>query len=461
MKTDKGEKLKRAASFVVAVLIGMLVFLGVPSMVNAGYVSFADDPEAWAAYSEEAILMVWILICTALVFFMQAGFAMVEAGMSRTKNVVNVLMKNIVDIAAGSLAFFAIGGALLMGTDMFGLIGTDGFFLSGGWDMDSELLMNWLFSLVFCATAATIVSGAIAERTKFSVYIIFSVVISALIYPIMAHWVWGGGWLAEMGAIDFAGSGVVHATGAYVALAACIVIGPRIGRFSADGKPNAMLGHNMSLATLGMFILWFGWFGFNCGSTLVYGAITDAALVGVNTMLSAATGAMVACLVTWVKFGKPDITMTLNGAIGGLVGITAGAGLVYPWASVVIGAVAGLIVIYGYLFLESKGIDDVVGAIPVHGFSGSFGVLATGIFAQYGAEGLITGSTDFMLAELVLVVSNFIWAFGSGLLLFYALDKVIGIRVSRAEEMKGLDECEHGAIAYPEAVTMNMMIREE
>lgn len=422
-----------------------------------------DDPGAPVNY-------VWILVCGFLVMFMQAGFAMLESGFSRAKNVTNVLMKNLVDYSIGSLAFFAVGFALMMGTSAYMLVGTDGFFLVGeAYDVGTILI--WFFMMVFCATAMTIVSGAIAERPKFSVYIIASVVVCAVIFPIYGHWLWGGGWLSTAdfmvtlgngyGALDFAGSGVVHAIGGYVALAGCILLGPRIGRYTTEGKPIPIPGHSIAFAVLGAFILWFGWFGFNPGSTLSAHELRIS-VIAANTQLAAAAAAMTAMFITWKKSGKADVAMTANGAIGGLVAITAGCAWVAPWAAVVIGIVAGFVVCYGFWFIEQRGVDDVVGAIPVHGFNGSWGLIALGLFADgtYGVyttaepfvTGLLYGNAGFFIAQLISVVVNFAWAFGAGLLLFYILKHTVGIRVSPEDELTGLDISEHGMVTYPDFV---------
>ncbi|MDF2955118.1 MAG: Ammonia channel protein AmtB [Candidatus Alkanophagales archaeon MCA70_species_2] len=428
-----------------------------------GAATLVENPRAPVDY-------VWVLVAAFLVMFMQPGFAMLEAGFSRAKNVTNVLMKNLVDYAAGSLAFWAVGFALMLGASWHMLIGTSGFFLAGD-AYDVSTILSWFFMLVFCATAATIVSGAIAERPKFSVYLVYSVVVSAIIFPIYGHWLWGGGWLSSAdfmtalgggyGALDFAGSGVVHAVGGYVALAACILLGPRIGRYDENGNPRPMPGHSVTLAVLGTFILWFGWFGFNPGSTLSAHELRIS-VIAANTNLAAAAGAVTAMLITWKKFGKPDVGMTCNGAIAGLVAITAPCAWVAPWAAVLIGIVAGFIVCYGYWWLERRGIDDVVGAIAAHGFNGTWGLIALGLFADgtYGVyttepplvTGLLYGNLGFFACQLISAVVNFGWAFGTGFLLFYALEKTAGLRVSPEEELLGLDIGEHGVVAYPDFV---------
>ena len=456
-----------SAVSVLVLVIGCIMLTMIPGVVMAGDPTGArtleDNPEAPVDY-------VWVLISGFLVMFMQPGFAMLEAGFSRAKNVTNVLMKNLVDYSVGSLAFFAVGFALMMGTSAYMLVGTDGFFLAGE-AYDVSTLLIWFFMLVFCATAATIVSGAIAERPKFSTYVIYSAVICAVIYPIYGHWLWGGGWLSSAdfmtrlgggyGALDFAGSGVVHAVGGYIALAGCLLLGPRIGRYNSQRKPIPIPGHALSFAVLGAFILWFGWFGFNPGSTLSAHELRIS-VIAVNTNLCAAAAAMTALFITWKKFGKADVVMTVNGAIAGLVAITAPCAWVAPWASVVIGIVAGFVVCYGYWFLERRGVDDVVGAIPVHGFNGTWGLLALGLFADgtYGnyataeplVTGLIYGNAGFFACQLISVVVNFAWAFGTGFLLFYILKHTVGIRVSPEEELSGLDISEHGLITYPDFV---------
>ena len=433
----------------------------------------AADPtgaETLANNPEAPVDFVWVLVSGFLVMFMQTGFAFLEAGFARAKNVANVMMKNLVDFAVGSLAFFAVGFALMMGSDWNGLIGTDGWFLAGN-AYDVNTILIWFFMLVFAATAATICSGAIAERPKFSTYVIYSVVVTALIYPIYGHWLWGSGWLSSAdfmtklgggyGALDFAGSGVVHGVGGYVALAACLLLGPRIGKYDEFGKPRAIPGHNMAFAVIGTLILWFGWFGFNPGSTLSAHELRIS-VIAANTNLAAAAGAVTAMFITWKRLGKPDVGMTVNGAVGGLVAITAPCAWVAPWASVVIGIIAGFISCYGYWWLERRGVDDVVGAIPVHGFNGTWGLIALGLLADgtYGVyttngplvTGLLYGNAGFFIVQLISAIVNFAWAFGAGFVLFYILKKTIGLRVSPEEELLGLDISEHAAISYPDFV---------
>jgi Amt family ammonium transporter len=423
----------------------------------------------------------WVLICAFLVFFMQAGFAMVEAGMVRVKNVANVLMKNFMDFVVGTIVFLVIGYSLLMGTDVGGLIGDPRTaFLLMGEAYDAGTMLSWFFMLVFAATAVTIVSGAIAERPKFKTYLIYSAVVTAVIYPVYAHWVWGGGWLATSdfmvdlgggyGALDFAGSGVVHALGGLLALAACIVIGPRLGKYTKDGKPLPIPGHNLSMVMLGGFILWFGWFGFNAGSTLSGNQLVIAKIC-VTTVIAGAAGALTAMAISWKKAGSADLGLTVNGMLGGLVGVTAGCAWVEPWAALVIGVVAGFIVCYGVWFLEKKGVDDVVGAVSVHGFNGLWGLIALGIFADgtYGVyavdgplvTGLLYGNAGFFAAQLINAAVVAAWALGTGFALFYGLKKTVGLRVSPEEELQGLDITEHNVSAYPEMVTKELTMSQE
>lgn len=336
---------------------------------------------------------VWTMVAAALVFFMQAGFALVEAGFTRAKNAVNIMMKNLMDFSVGSLAFWAIGFGLMFGVSNSGWLGTSGFFLSDfSPDGDPWVLAFWMFQVVFAATAATIVSGAMAERTKFVGYLIYSVCISALIYPVFGSWAWGSlfhgnGWLEGLGFIDFAGSTVVHSVGGWAALAGTIVLGPRLGKYIKDGGIKPILGHNIPLAALGVFILWLGWFGFNPGSTTA--ASKDIAMIFVNTNLAAAAAAVMAMITSWIKFGKPEVGMSLNGALAGLVAITAGCANVSPTSSIIIGAIAGIIVVFAVIMFDRIKVDDPVGAISVHGVNGAWGTLAAGIFNMGGTTGKI------------------------------------------------------------------------
>ncbi|MGB7918934.1 MAG: ammonium transporter [Desulfobacterales bacterium] len=391
---------------------------------------------------------VWTLVAAALVFFMQAGFAMVETGFTRAKNAINIMMKNLMDFSIGTLGFFVLGFGLMFGESATGWFGTTGFFLSdfkvGG---DPWVLAFWMFQVVFAATAATIVSGAMAERTKFSGYLIYSFVISALVYPLFGGWAWGGlfhggGWLEKLGFIDFAGSTVVHSVGGWSALAGAIVLGPRMGKYTKDGRVKPILGHNMPLAALGVFILWLGWFGFNPGSTTA--ANTDIAMIFVNTNLAAAAGCILAMLASWLKFGKPEIGMSLNGALAGLVAITSPCATVTPGSAIIIGAVAGVLVMFSVLFFDKIRVDDPVGAISVHGVCGAWGTLSAGIFA---IDGL---SLSAIGVQLLGIVTCFLWVFPTTFILFKLIAKTIGLRVSPEEELEGLDLAEHAGNAYPD-----------
>jgi len=413
-----------------------------------------DDPPT-AMSNKEAIALVqtnadyvWTLVAAALVFFMQAGFALVEAGFTRAKNAVNIMMKNLMDFSMGTLAFWALGFGLMFGASSSGWLGTSGFFLSdftvGG---DPWVLAFWMFQVVFAATAATIVSGAMAERTKFSSYMIYSVIVCGVIYPVFGGWAWGGlfhggGWLEKLGFIDFAGSTVVHSVGGWAALAGAIVLGPRIGKYTKDGKIRPILGHNLPLAALGVFILWLGWFGFNPGSTTA--ASKDIAMIFVNTNLAAAAGAVLAMLTSWMKIGKPDVGMSLNGALAGLVAITAGCANVAPLSAVIIGAISGIIVVLAVFFFDKIKVDDPVGAVSVHGVNGAWGTLAAGLFNIGGTSGKIIG------VQLLGIGACFLWTFGTAFILFKIIDKTVGLRVTAEEEREGLDYTEHGGNAYPD-----------
>ena len=401
-----------------------------------------SDVESKIAAVQTNADYVWTLIAAFLVFFMQAGFAMVEAGLTRCKNTVNILMKNLMDFSVGSIAFWAIGFGLMFGVTN-GYFGTDGFFFSDfSKDGDNWLFAFWMFQVVFAATAATIVSGAMAERTKFVGYLIYSAIVSAFIYPIFGSWAWGslfhgGGWLEGLGFIDFAGSSVVHSVGGWAALAGAMVLGPRIGKYGPDGKPRAIPGHNITLAALGTFILWFGWFGFNPGSTTA--ANTDTALIAVNTNLAAAAGSIAAMFTAWIIFKKPEATMTFNGALAGLVAITAPCANVSPVSAVILGLVAGVLVVLSVMFFDKVAkVDDPVGAISVHGVCGAWGTLAAGIFDINGFSWSVVG------VQALGVLTCFAWAFTTAFILFKIIEKTIGLRVSKEEELDGLDFGEHG-----------------
>jgi Amt family ammonium transporter len=399
---------------------------------------------------------IWTIIAGMLVFFMQAGFAMVEGGMTRAKNTANIMMKNLLDFSMGSLAFWAVGFAIMFGNgnQFFGTTGfmvrpdTAQFYDALNWT-SVPTLTAWFFQLVFAATAATIVSGAMAERTKFVGYLIYSFIISLIFYPVVGHWIWGGGWLASMGMLDFAGSTVVHSVGGWFALAGAIIIGPRLGKFSKEGKPHAIPGHSLPLAALGTFILWFGWFGFNPGSTM--GAdVGVMSLAATTTNLAGAAGAIGAMTAAWVLLGKPDVGMTLNGALAGLVAVTCACAFVDPWVAVVVfGFLPGVVVVLAVLLFDRLQIDDPVGAISVHGVCGSLGTMLLGLF--HTQKGLLYGGgTSLFLTQLLGVVSVFAFCFGSGLILFKLIGATVGLRVSAQEEMEGLDLGEHGNSAYPD-----------
>ena len=393
---------------------------------------------------------IWVMLAAALVFFMEAGFAALEAGFIRSKNSINIIMKVLMDCTVGMIGYWAFGFALMYGLDKAGLFGASGFFFSGQADhlgLRIPGFAYWMFQAAFAIAVATIVSGAVAERMKFGPYIIFSFLATALIYPVAGHWVWGsGGWLQKLGMLDFAGSAVVHAAGGWASLAAVLVLGPRLGKYNTDGTPNVIPAHNLPLAALGAFILWFGWFGFNPGSSLS-GLDLNIARIVVTTNLAAAAGGTVATLFTMKRYGKPDPSMAINGALAGLVAITAGTAYVSPISALVICAIAGILVILAVEFFDKAKADDPVGAIAVHGVCGTFGTIAVGIFAEKG--GLIyTGDfTQLGIQTLgVLVVSA--WSFGVTFGVFTLLKKTMGIRVSAAEEWEGLDVSEHGMAAY-------------
>ena len=428
------------------------VLLSLGAVALLPMVGLADDPPT-AASNAKAIAQVqthanylWTLVAAFLVFFMQAGFAMVETGFTRAKNAANIMMKNLMDFSIGSLCFWAVGFGLMFGASN-GWFGTSGFFFSAaGPEQDQWVFAFWLFQVVFAGTAATICSGAMAERTQFSGYLIYAIMVSAFIYPIFGSWAWGGlyqggGWLEQRGFIDFAGSTVVHSIGAWVALAGTMVLGPRRGKYTKEGKPLPIPGHNMPLATLGVFILWFGWFGFNPGSTTT--ADTSIARIAVNTNLAAAAGAVSAMLITWIKFKNPDVGLSLNGALAGLVAITAPCANVSPLSAVVIGALAGILVVYSVLCFDRMKIDDPVGAVSVHGVCGAWGTLAAAIFNE---AGFMVG---FGVQALGVAVA-FVWAFGVGYIVFKLVAATVGLRVSEEEEMAGLDLSEHRAEAYPD-----------
>ena len=421
------------------------------------------------AATELLLNVIWTIVGATLVYFMQAGFAMCEAGFTRAKNTGNILMKNMMDFVLGSLFFFIFGFAIMHGTDWNGIIGIKGFF-NPTTLADADGLFNGLpigvfliFHTVFCATSATIVSGSMAERTKFSMYIVYTIFISVLIYPISGHWTWGGGWLmnGEEGSFmmslfgttfhDFAGSTVVHSVGGWIALVGAAILGPRIGKYGKDGKSKAIPGHSLTIAALGVFILWFGWFGFNPGSQLAAATEADAIAIShvfLTTNLAACAGGFFALLVSWMKYGKPSLSLTLNGILAGLVGITAGCDAVSPAGAALIGAICGVVMIFSVDFIDKVlKIDDPVGASSVHGVCGFLGTILTGLFST--SEGLFYGyGFGFLGAQIFGALVVGAWAAGMGFIIFKTLDKIHGLRVPARIEEEGLDIYEHGESAY-------------
>jgi len=393
----------------------------------------------------------WVLITGALVFFMQAGFALVEAGFTRSKNTTNILFKNLMDFCIGTIVFWLIGYGLMFGSGN-GLIGAVELLskTDHGAVLGIPNMAFFFFQLVFAATAATIVSGAMAERTKFISYLVYSAIISAIIYPISGHWIWGGGWLAQMGMHDFAGSTVVHSVGGWLALTGAWILGPRIGKYK-NGKIYAIPGHSITLGTLGVFILWLGWFGFNPGSTLSLSNPELVANIFVTTNAAAAAGGIAALAITWIRYGKPGLGMSLNGVLAGLVAITAGCDTVTPGGALLIGLMAGTLVVFAVEFFDKVvKIDDPVGAISVHAINGAFGTIMVGLFAEgNGIKGLFYGGgTDLLVTQLIGVGAVAAWAIGTGLVLFLGIKNTIGLRVTKKEEENGLDYYEHGEKAY-------------
>ncbi len=451
-----------------AVALGLFVILGLAFWVIPIIGANAADPTGADTLKEKpeaAVNMAWTLIAGFLVWFMQLGFAFLGAGLIRSKNNVNYWTKSFMDFCIASLAFWAFGFALMFGGSKLypGLeegtpfIGFSGFFLSGA-SYDVSTVMMWFFQMVFAATACTIVAGAVAERMKITAYLAYSFFLGGLVYPIYGKWIWGGGWLSELtiggatGAKDFAGSGVVHMVGGLAALIGAAMVGPRIGKFNKDGTSNPIRGHSLPFVVIGTFILFFGWFGFNSGSTL---AATDLriSIIAVNTFLAGATGAVVALYWVYARTGKTDIIAACNGALVGLVAITAPAAYVAPWAAVVIGALAvPVLMATAHIVERVLKVDDAVGAVPVHFGGGVFGLLAVGIFADGtygGVKGLITGETGQLLLQLVDIGALVAWVAPTMFLTFFMIKKTIGLRASREEELQGLDIPEHGMESYP------------
>ena len=417
----------------------MIALLGLGIFIGGGGIAYAQSAEEVGATLGDFVLVV----AATLVFFMQAGFAFLGAGLIRSKNTINYMTKSFLDFCIASLGFWAFGFALMMGGGAAsGIIGLEGFFLV---DFEDTELVGWLFQMVFAGTAATIIAGAMAERTRINAYFAYSFIVGAVVYPIYGHWAWSDeGWLTQIGPglADYAGSAVVHMIGGFLALAGAIVVGPRKG--FREGAP--LEGHNMPYVVIGTFILFFGWFGFNINSD-------SLGLNAVNTLLAGAAGATAAMYVTLIRTGKANVEMACNGSLAGLVGITAGCAYVDPWGAVVIGLIAGVIMIFGVAFVKNTlKVDDPVGAVTVHGICGAWGVLAVAIFAagNNGVDGLVVGNAEQILPQLIGVVVAIAWGLGIGLVLFKALDLTIGLRASEEEEDEGLDEPEHGALAYPE-----------
>ena len=414
----------------------------------------------------------WVFLTAILVFFMNLGFAAVEAGFARSKNTVNILSKNFIVFAVSSLGFLIIGWGLMFGGDN-PLIGTQHLFILGDSDLSyykDTLTSNvpfwgkFFFQLVFCGTAATIVSGAVAERVKYISFIIFSFILTLFIYPIVGHWVWGGGWLADLGFMDFAGDTVVHSVGGWAALAGALILGPRIGKYGKDGKVNAIPGHNMSLAVIGLFVLWLGWFGFNPGSTMSFQNPSDVMHILMTTNTAAIAAILTSTITSWIFIGKPDLGMTINGCLAGLVGITGSCAYVSISASLIIGAIAGVIVVFAVMFFDRIKVDDPVGATSVHLGCGVFGTICVGLFAKEGVTTLSTqnglfygGGFKLLGIQLLGIIAVGVFVFAASLLVWVIIKKTIGIRVSREEEIAGLDIGEHGNIAYPDFAPVTTM----
>ena len=440
-------------------LVALLLFTTVSGVAMGQEEEAVEVVEATAAAGSElgyAFDNFVLFLCAVLVLFMQAGFAMVEAGLNAAKNTVNILYKNIMDLSIGALLFFVVGFGIMYPASYKEV--SNPYFSFGGFGIyapsDGDVFSpqtDWLFQAVFAATAATIVSGAVAGRMQFRAYLIYSAILTGLIYPVSGYWKWGGGWLDGIGFQDFAGSAVVHAVGGFAGLAGAIVLGPRIGRYTKDGKSVPMPAHNFAFATLGVFILWVGWYGFNPGSQLAFQSKADidaTVLIAVNTTLAPAAGVIVATLLSWIIFKKPDLSMSLNGALGGLVGITACCDAFTNLYAIVIGAVAGGLVVLGIVLLDKIKVDDPVGAWPVHGLCGVWGCMVLGILPN---THLAAGTTSFMV-QLTGTLAICGWAFATMLVVFGAL-KAIGIlRVTAAEEQAGLDISEHGMRAYADNV---------
>ncbi len=413
---------------------------------------------------EMAIDTIWVIVTGALVFFMNLGFASVESGFARSKNTVNILSKNFIVFAVSSLGYLLLGWGLMFGGSN-PIVGTQGLFILGG-NIDESLYTlganvpfwaKFFFQLVFCGTAATIVSGAVAERVKYISFIVFSFVLTLAIYPIVGHWIWGGGFLSTLGFQDFAGSTVVHSVGGWAALAGVIVLGPRFGKYDKDGKPRPIPGHNMSLATIGLFVLWLGWFGFNPGSTMSMSDPSAVSHILMTTNTAAIAGVLTSTAVSWIFLGKPDLGMTINGCLAGLVGITAGCAYVDVLSSLIIGGIAGIIVVFAVLMFDRLKLDDPVGATSVHLVNGVFGTICVGLFAKEGVTSLSAksglffgGGWSLLGVQLLGVLAVAAFVLPASLLVWFLIKKTMGVRVTLEEEIAGLDIGEHGNSAYPE-----------
>jgi Amt family ammonium transporter len=449
---------RRFGAFTKRLAVGAMVATGVALAVGTPTLAAEEGPTA--ADVQKVLDNVWILVAAVLVIFMQAGFALVEAGLTRGKNVANIFMKNLMDFCVGAILFFAVGYAIAFGGEFTGLgrfIGGDGWFLAGDGVFtygNLDKFTFFTFQVAFAATAATIVSGAMAERTKFKSYVIYSAVISAVIYPIVVRWQWGGGWLFQMDTPfhDFAGSTLVHMTGGVAAAVGAKFLGPRLGKYGPDGKPRAIPGHNIPFAILGCFILLVGWYGFNPGSWL--GADPVIGKIALNTTLGGAAGAVLAMLVTWFKDGKPDVAMTGNGLLAGLVGVTAGAWVINGLGALVIGAAAGTIVVFAVTFFDRIRIDDPVGAVSVHGVCGAFGTIAVGLFSSIESEGVVKkglfygGGADQLVSQIIGVAAVAAFVLVTTTILFATIKATVGLRVDEQEEREGLDIHEHGVPGY-------------
>ncbi len=442
-------------------MVGGVVAAGLA--LTAGRAFAAEGPTT----AELGVVLdtLWLLVAGVLVFFMQAGFALVTAGSIRSKNTVNMMMKNLMDFCLAAIAFWMLGYGIAYGTTAGGLMGTDKFFLPNTPGEEAiPLMASWFFQVVFAGTAATIVAGAMAERTKFQGYLIYSFLITLIIYPVVVHWIWSGaGWLndynadttTDWGFTDFAGSTVVHSVGGWAALMGALILGPRLGRFGPNARP--MQGHNVSLLTLGVFILWFGWFGFNGGSQLFFKSQADAnsiALAIVNTTLGGAAGAIGAMMFTWLVSKKPDAAATMNGVLAGLVAITAGCAYFEPISAIIVGVIGGVLYVLSVGWMEKAKIDDPVGAVPVHLVCGIWGTLAIGLFATSGNTGtaglFVDGTFTLMIGQVVGIIAVGLWTCATCGAMFFALKTMGLLRVSKEEEETGLDIGEHGTAAYPE-----------